>query len=118
MRAWPKSLLFLVATGVVYLLQVIPVTGFFLMLVLAAFWSVLLVNAAMIGTAVEALSGRVARWWLVLPVAFYGGYFAVVAQDHATLRTLMAAYDAANARVTIPFEPARQALAFDKDEGG
>jgi len=114
----PKSLLFLVATGVVYLLQVIPITGIFLMFALAMFWSVLLVNAGMIGIAVEALTGRVALWWLVLPIAFYGGYWGVTARDHATLRALTASYDAANARVTIPFDSARQALVFEKDEGG
>jgi len=114
----PKSLLFFVATGLVFALQTIPVIGIFLMFMLAMFWSVLLINAGMIGIAIEAASGRVSRLWLIVPVLSYGGYVAIAAQDHLTLRRLSAAYDAANARVTIPFDPAHQALVFEKGEYG
>lgn len=114
-RYIPASLIFLVATGVVFLLQMVPFIGIFLMFMLAMFWSVMLVNAAMIGTAIEALIGRVSRLWLVLPLAFYGGYWFIAAQDHQALRTLGASYDAANARVVTQFDPDRHALVFDGD---
>lgn len=58
-KFFPISLLGLVATGVVYLLQVIPLTGIFLMFALAMFWSVVLINGSMIGVVIEALVGRV-----------------------------------------------------------
>jgi hypothetical protein len=115
MRAFPASFGFFVATAIVFALQVIPVVGIFLMFMLAMFWSVLLINAGMVGTALEALTGRVSRWWLVLPVAFYGGYFAFAAADHAALQRLGASYDAANANVAVPFDPERHALVFDGD---
>jgi hypothetical protein len=113
MRACPASFGFFVATAIVFALQVIPIVGIFLMFMLAMFWSVLLINAGMVGTALEALTGRVSRWWLVLPVAFYGGYFAFAAADHAALQRLGASYDAANAKVAVPFDPERHALVFD-----
>lgn len=74
----PVSLGFFVVTAAVFLLQVIPVTGVFLMFALAMFWSIVLINAGMIGMAAEAALGRVSRWWLLLPLAFYGGYWSVV----------------------------------------
>jgi len=115
---FPVSLAFFAVTALVFLLQLIPVTGVFLMFALAMVWSVVLVNAGMIGVAAEAVLGRVSRWWLLLPLAFYGGYWAVAAHDHMMLRSLSAAYDAANARVAIPFDPSRQSLAFDDSGTG
>ncbi|MBN9009246.1 MAG: hypothetical protein J0H63_03635 [Rhizobiales bacterium] len=67
---------FFVATAVVFALQAIPPVGLFLMFMLAMVWSVLLINAGMIGVSFEAAIGRVSRWWLLLPLAFYGGYWA------------------------------------------
>ncbi|MDB5569595.1 MAG: hypothetical protein JWN93_778 [Hyphomicrobiales bacterium] len=117
-RRFPFSIVFFLATGVLFVLQAIPIVGIFLMFALAMFWSVALVNAGMLGVAFEAAVGRVSRWWLALPVVFYGGYLAVAAQDHATLRRLSAAYEAANARVATGFDPAREALVFEKDGSG
>lgn len=114
----PVSLFFFVATAVLFLFQAFPYTGIFLMFALAAYWSVALVNLGMIGTAVEALSGRVSRFWLLLPVGFYGAYGWFAYADHQTLQGLTASWDAHNAAVAMPFDPARQALSFDKDADG
>jgi hypothetical protein len=121
MRSYfPVSLVFFAVTLAVFVLQAIPVTGIFLMFALAMFWSVFLVNAGMIGIAAEVAFGRVPRGWLLLPLAFYGGYFASAAHDHMVLHSLSAAYDAANARAAIPFDANRQSLVFtnDGDSGG
>mgnify|MGYP003611168763 FL=1 len=83
---WPVSLWFLIAALVVFVLQRIPLTGIFLMLVLAMFWSVLLVNAGMIGIAWEAVSGKVARGWLILPLAYFGGYYMLYAREQFAVR--------------------------------
>lgn len=116
-RFFPFSLIFFALTAALFVLQMIPLIGIFLMFLLAMFWSVLLINAGMIGIAVEAAIRRVSRWWLVVPLVFYGGYWAMAAQDHMTIRRLGAAYDAANAKVMTGFDPIRQALAFDGDDG-
>lgn len=109
---FPISILFFAATAVAFVLQAIPFIGVFLMFAFAPYWSVLLVNAGMIGIAVEAALGRVSHWWLLVPLAFYSGYWTVVINDHMALRSLSASYDAANARVAIPFGSASHALAF------
>jgi len=116
-RLIPFSLIFFALTVALFVLQMIPFIGIFLMFLLAMFWSVLLINAGMIGIAVEAVIGRVSRWWLVVPLVFYCAYWAVAAQDHMVMRRLGAAYDAANAKVITGFDPVRQALAFDGDGG-
>lgn len=117
-RLLPFSLVFFVLTGIVYALQAIPITGIFLMMMAAMLWSVLLVNAGMIGIAIEAVIGRAFRLWLIVPIAFYGGYGYFAWADHAKLKALTTAYDAANAQVTIPFDPARHALVFESDAPG
>lgn len=116
-RVFPFSLLFFAAAGVLFLLQTIPQIGIILMVLAAGVSSPALINLGMIGTAMEAWTGRVSRLWLVLPIAFYGGYWSVVAREQIVLARLRAAYDGANASVTFPFDPARNALVFEEDRG-
>jgi len=120
MRTFPISIGFFLATAVIFVLQTIPYTGIILLFMLAAYWSVPLVNAGMLGTACEALIGRISRWWLVFPVAFYGGYFAFSIADHQALRDLGARFVAKNSKVGIPFDPDTQALVFESNanDGG
>lgn len=115
---FPISLLGLVATGVVFVLQLIPIIDIFLMVALAMLWSVVLVNASMIGVALEAVVGRVSRLWLLLPVTFYGGYAILATLDHAALLDLKKRYDLANERVVTGFDPSRHALVFDGEGDG
>ncbi|MFT4159823.1 hypothetical protein [Shinella sp.] len=113
----PISLLFFAVIAVLFVLQLIPLTSI-LAFMLAMFWSALLVNAGMIGIAAEALLGRVSRWWLLVPFVFYGSYWSVALNDHMTLRSLSASYDAANASIAIPFDPVDHALAFVNGDAG
>ncbi|MGO8503904.1 hypothetical protein AB9F35_20695 [Rhizobium leguminosarum] len=113
-RYFPISLLGLVVTAVVFALQAIPFTGIFLMFAFAMVWSIVLVNASMIGVAIEAIVGRVSRLWLLLPLIFCGGYWTAAALDHFALRDLASRTNAANAQVVTGFDPARQALVFAK----
>lgn len=115
-RLLPVSLVFFVLTGIVYALQAIPFVNILLMFMLAMLWSVMLVNAGMIGIVIEVVTRRVVRLWLVVPIVFYGGYFYYAALDRATLAELTTAYDASNARVSIPFDPTRHALVFEADD--
>ncbi|WP_202396175.1 hypothetical protein [Stappia sediminis] len=83
------------------------------MFAFASGWSAVLVNAGIIGIVIETLSGRVSRRWLILPVAFYGGYFAFALQERLVLKVLTASNDGANAQVSAGFDPEREALVFD-----
>lgn len=85
------------------------------MLVLASFWSVILINAGMIGVFFEALIGRVYRAWMIVPLLFYGAYYSAAAMDDATLSSLRASYDSANAKVRIPFDPQHHSLVFENE---
>ena len=106
----PKSFLFFVATGVIFLLQAFPVTGIILMMMLAPFWSIALINAGFIGTGVEALTGSVARGWILLPLLWFTGYGAVAWNDHAVLAKLRDQVAAQNARVHVPFDAEHEVL--------
>lgn len=118
MLAYPRSFGFFFATVVVFMLQLLPPIGIFLMILGAAVWSVVLINAGMIGTVVEAVRGQVSRSWLILPGAFYGSYFGALAVDYATLYHLRAQYDAANEAVAVAFDPERQSLVVDREQDG
>jgi hypothetical protein len=108
--ALPKSLLFFAATGAVFLLQLFPYTGVFLMFLLAPFWSVVLVNLGFIGIALEAASGQVTRLWLILPTAWFGAYTWFAVADHGALERLQHDIAAANDSVRVTFNPSQQAL--------
>ena len=117
-HTFPRSLGIFLATGVVMLLQMIPMVGFFLVLIAAApLWSVALINAGMVGVAYEALARRVARAWLLMPLAFYGGYYAFVLSDHITLSMLGNEVAVSNAAARMAFDP-QKAVVVAKSKSG
>jgi hypothetical protein len=63
-KKFPISLVGLVVTAVVFVLQAIPITGICLMFTFAMAWSAVLINASMIAAATEVFVGRVSRVWL------------------------------------------------------
>lgn len=105
---WPFSIKILVAVALLYLLQMFPYTGIFLMLVAAPFWSVPLVNLAVIVAGIEGLLGRAPRWFLLVPVCWFGFYEIAVLREHAALATVKVDVAATNAAaVPIAYDPAR-----------
>lgn len=114
---WPISLWFFVATVVVFLLQWFPLTGIFLMFLLAMGWSIVLVNLGFIGIGLEVIVGRVNPAWLILPVFYFGGYYVAYAADQATLAALRATYASQNEGQTIPFDQTKQDLLFVPGKG-
>ncbi len=60
-----------VAIAVVFLLQLFPVTGIFLMMLLAILWIGAIVQLFMLQVSVEALTWRMPMTMLVVPAAFY-----------------------------------------------
>ena len=108
----PRSLLLLPATGFLFLLQLFPLTGVFLMMLAAPFWSVLLINGAFIGTATEVALKAVPRWWLLLPIAWFGGYAIVAGRDHFAVAALRAELAASNGKARFRFNPERNSLVF------
>lgn len=116
-QGWPWSLWFLIATAILYLLQRFPYTGIFLMIVAAPFWSVILVNLGAVGIGLEALTGRVSRLWLILPLAYFGGYYLLAARERAAFVQLRAEVAKFNAGKAMPFDEDRQDLVIEKVKG-
>ncbi|WP_346906992.1 hypothetical protein [uncultured Roseibium sp.] len=116
LRYTPISLFFFVAAGAVYLLQLFPGTGIFLMFAGAMLWSVALINLGMIGTALEAIVRAKMLWWLSLPIVFYGVYWTNFAVEHQQLAGLTRSFDTANASVATGFNPESQELVFNNEK--
>lgn len=112
-RNMPWSLSWFVLTGAIFLLQLFPYTGIFLMMVAAPLWSIATINLGFLSLAVEALLGRISMIWLAVPLAWFAGYAgaAHISQQRAT--ELDAKLRAANAGERLKFEAAKQALVFD-----
>jgi len=112
MKKFPFSLLFFVATAVIFALQAIPVTGIFLMFAGAFFWSIALVNLGFLGLTFEAGVGRVSRWWLVLPALWFGGYALLYGTERIIRQELSDEIVAHNETLDIPFDPSAESLVF------
>lgn len=115
---WPWSIWFFIITLVVYLLQRFPLTGVFLMIVGAAFWSVLLINLGMFGIVAEAVTGRVSALWLAIPLLYFGGYYAAYENDQRMLAKVRQETASFNAGKRLPFDPRRQDLVIETRGGG
>lgn len=113
----PKSLFLIVVAGCLYLAQMLPILGLGLMLFGASLWSIVIINAAFVGTAVEATLGLVSRWWLLAPIIWFGGYGIYAIQQHRDLRALKTEISHSNAEVRIPFDPSSEQLVFNETQG-
>ncbi len=115
MRRFPVSVWLFGLTGLVFVLQLIPFTGIFLMFLLAPFWSVVTLNLGFVALACEAATGRVPRVWLLAPLAYFGGYAIFAHQSHQAVEQLDAAVRNLNADKHVPFDPASNALVIESN---
>lgn len=109
----PWSLWWFVLTGAIFLLQLFPLTGVFLMLVAAPVWSIATINLGFLSFVVEVLSRRISVAWLAVPVVWFGGYAVVAHMSHQRAADLDAEIRAANAGQRMTFVASSQALVFD-----
>lgn len=114
----PVSFVWFGLTAVVYILQLIPWTGIFLMMLAAPFWSVVTVNLGFVSLGVEAILGRIDRAWLLAPLAWFGGYTAAAWLSHAEFARLDADVRRSNAAKSVPFSPEGNALVIDDERSG
>jgi hypothetical protein len=112
LQKMPWSLSWFVLTGVVFLLQLFPFTGIFLMMVAAPFWSVATINIGFVSLAVEILTGRISFAWVAAPLIWFGGYASAAYVSHQRAADLDAQIRAGNARQQVAFVSDRQALVF------
>lgn len=114
----PISLWFFVVTAIVYLLQRFPLTGVFLMIVGAAFWSVVLVNLGMAGIVLEVVTRRVSLLWLLLPALYLGGFYLAWANDQRLMARVSADTVRFNEGKSLAFDPLRQDLVIERSDDG
>lgn len=108
----PRGLIWFAATAVVFILQVVPYPGIFLMFFGAPLWSILTINLGFAHIAAEAAVGRIHRAWMVLPVVWLAGYTALALQSHLALKKLDAELRADNAKNAITLATDRHTLVF------
>jgi hypothetical protein len=101
----PFSLIFFAIALGVFLLQLFPYTGIFLMMVMAPLWSAVLLNLGFLGLGIEALTGRVPIAWLLAPALWYGLYALFAVQEEIRLRAEMARVKAVNSGLRVRFDP-------------
>lgn len=101
----PVSLLFFAFAAVAFILQLIPQVGVFLMFLMAPFWSIALVNAGFVGVGLEAAFGKVKPVWLLLPLAWFGGYSILAAQSRQEAERVLQEILTENAKGALAFNP-------------
>lgn len=99
------SLWALVAAVVLFLLQVLPIPGVFLMMFGAGLITVLLIHVALISLFVEAAIGRLPRVLMIVPVAAYGAYYVAYVQEGREIAERAAALRASNPGKVFDFNP-------------
>ncbi|MBU2580489.1 MAG: hypothetical protein KJ622_02060 [Alphaproteobacteria bacterium] len=114
----PHALAWLALTAVIYLLQVIPFTGIFLMILAAPFWSIITVNAGFFFLALEALARPQHRMWLLAPALYLIGYVFYANQSHQEFARLDAEFREFNAGKSVAFDPRANDLVIAKKADG
>ena len=82
MRSWMLCFAGVVA---LFLLQLFPYTGIFLMFTGAAFWSAILINVGFILLIVDVVRRRIPRWAIIFPALWFGGYLVAATVSHMKL---------------------------------
>ncbi|MBN9471076.1 MAG: hypothetical protein J0J10_20105 [Bosea sp.] len=96
-----------IGTAIIFLLQAIPYVGIFLMIVGAPFWSVILINLGFGLMAIEEWKDG-SRWMVLIPMVWFGGYFAAAGISHWKVHSLNAAIHESNANKTIAFDRTKE----------
>lgn len=88
------------------------VMGLLTLLLLMPFWLAVTINGGFLAIIVEALCGRIASYWLVLPFVWFAGYFGMVFSERQEFSRLAAEIDTHNAGQQFAFSPDNQVLVF------
>lgn len=100
---------FLVA-AILFALQAFPPTGIFLMFLGAGLFTALLIHAGLVALFVEALTKRVPRFLMIVPIALYGGYYVLYLKQSFDFSRKSAEIKAANPRKIFDFDPVIHSL--------
>jgi hypothetical protein len=99
------------AVATVLALQVLPVTGIILMFAGAILWGGWLIQLTLVVIFIEALLRRIPRVLALLPLLFYGGYYAVYLSELVRFPAAVAEMELLPAEPALAFDPAVHKLA-------
>jgi hypothetical protein len=101
-----------IVAALIFGFQLFPLTGIFIMFAGGPLWIGLLVHVAMIHLSWRVIQGRIVRPWLIMPLIFYVGGYALhlasvhMAQSEAT--AIEARNSALRMQVAMPFTYLRE----------
>jgi hypothetical protein len=104
----PKSLFLFAFTGAFFLLQYLA--GGLLYFIGAPLWSILLINFGFIGILIESISGVTNKYWLVLPILWFGGYAGFAIWSHYQGSRAEQEIFSRNVSATVPFSATSASL--------
>jgi hypothetical protein len=104
----PKSLFLFAFTGALFLLQYLA--GGLLYFIGAPLWSVPLINFGFIGILIESISGVTNKYWLVLPILWFGGYAGFAIWSHYQGSRAEQEIFSRNVSATVPFSATSASL--------
>jgi hypothetical protein len=110
----PRSIWLIGLTAVVYLFQLLPISGLLLLILMAPLWTVATINAGFLGLGVEAFAGKIHKAWLVAPLLWFSGYEYVAWESHRSMEPLRNEVQAFNNEKSIAFDPAKQSLVVER----
>ena len=107
---WPMALLWFLLTLGIFILQAIPASGFFLMLLAAPLWSVVTINLGFAQLIVEPAMRKISPAWSLVGLCWFLGYAAVAVHGHSALDRLASEAATENSRRSLPFDQRTQSL--------
>ena len=107
----------LLAFVALYLLQLFPYTGIFLMIVGGPLLTGLLVHVFLIAMVVESLLLRIPRGLIIIPICAYGGYYAIYALQTLEISRTSAQLRSANPGKLFDFDPDKHSLVTANAQG-
>jgi hypothetical protein len=110
----PRSIWLIGFTAVVYLLQLLPISGVLLLILMAPLWTVATINVGFLGLGVEALAGKIHKVWLIAPLFWFAGYEYIAWESHRSIEPLRNDVFAFNDKKRTAFDPATQSLVVEK----
>ncbi len=104
-------------TVVLILAQVFPLTGIFLMMLGGPLWTGLAILCTLGAFTIDALRGAIPRLCLIIPLGFFGGYYAAYFSQGADITAREAELQRSNPTKVFAYDPDRHSL-VTKHAGG
>lgn len=109
----PRWMYCFVLTAIVIALQYIPAIGIFMMMLMAPFWPVILINLGFVLLARDAWVGDAPRWLAILPALWFGGYGIATSISHWNAHQFYQRLTKENAGKKVAWDPKSTKLLFE-----